>query len=51
MVFNLASNFAFSTASMSTIWPWSGGDVEAATGEAGNLGFAGFAAIRGVALS
>jgi hypothetical protein len=51
MVFNLASNFEFSAASMSTICPWSGGDVDAATGETGNLDFAGFAAIGGVARS
>jgi hypothetical protein len=51
MVFNLASNFEFSAASMSTTLPWLGGDVDAATGETGNLGFTDFAAIGGVALS
>ena len=51
MVFNLASNFEFSTASISTPSLCSGGDVDAAVGEGGNLCFTGFAAIGGVALS
>jgi hypothetical protein len=51
MVFNLASNFEFSTASISTTSLCSGGDVDAAVGEGGNLCFTGFAAIGGVALS
>jgi len=51
MVFNLASNFEFSTASMSTTWPWVGGKVDAAAGERVDLGFGDWAAVRGVTLS
>jgi len=50
MVFNLASNFEFSTASMSTTWPWVG-KMDAAAGEFVDLGFGDFAAVGGVALS
>jgi hypothetical protein len=51
MVFNLASNFEFSTASISTTWPWLGGEIEVEAGERVDVGFGGFEALGGVARS
>jgi hypothetical protein len=52
MVFSLASNFEFSTASMSTTCPWSGGAPAALSGAADALDLARFpTAVGGEALS